>query len=73
MPDHEDGRRDAVHGAVGDDHAGEVKTTELVTISRPAVVSTLAGVGLMLDETKGLRQGSRKRGSFPGSYATTTV
>ncbi len=34
--------------------AGEVKTTELVTISRPAVVSTLAEVGLMLDETKAL-------------------
>ncbi len=33
--------------------AGEV-TTELVTISRPAVVSTLAEVGLMLDETKAL-------------------
>ena len=34
--------------------AGEVKTMELVTFSRPAVVSTLAEVGLMLDETKGL-------------------
>jgi len=34
--------------------AGEVKTTELVTISRPAVVSTLAEIGLMLDETKTL-------------------
>ncbi len=34
--------------------AGEVKTTELVTFSRPAVVSTLAEVGLMLDETKAL-------------------
>ncbi len=32
--------------------AGEVKTTELVTISRPAVVSTLAEVGLVLAETK---------------------
>ncbi len=32
--------------------AGEVKTTELVTISRPGVVSTLAEIGLMLDETK---------------------
>ena len=31
--------------------AGEVKTTELVTISRPAVVGTLAEVGLMLAET----------------------
>jgi len=30
--------------------AGEVKTTELVTISRPAVVSTLAEVGFMLAE-----------------------
>jgi len=33
---------------------GEVKTTELVTISRPGVVSTLAEIGLMLDETKTL-------------------
>jgi len=32
--------------------AGEVKTTELVTFSRPGVVSTLAEVGLMLAETK---------------------
>ena len=34
--------------------AGAVKTTELVTFSRPAVVSTLAKVGLMLAETKTL-------------------
>ena len=34
--------------------AGEVKTTELVTFSRPGVVSTLAAVGLMLAETKAL-------------------
>ncbi len=34
--------------------AGEVKTIELVTISRPGVVSTLAEVGLMLDESKAL-------------------
>ncbi len=34
--------------------AGEVRTTELVTISRPAVVGTLAEVGLVLDETKTL-------------------
>ena len=34
--------------------AGEVKTTELVTFSRPGVVSTLAEVGLMLAETKTL-------------------
>ncbi len=32
--------------------AGEVTTTELVTFSRPGVVSTLAEVGLMLAETK---------------------
>ena len=32
--------------------AGEVKTTELVTFSRPAVVSTLVEVGLVLDESK---------------------
>ncbi|MGI4946291.1 MAG: hypothetical protein ACRYHQ_38005 [Janthinobacterium lividum] len=32
--------------------AREVKTTELVTFSRPAVVSTPAEVGLMLDEIK---------------------
>ena len=31
---------------------GEVRSTELGTISRPAVVSTLAEIGLMLDETK---------------------
>ena len=34
--------------------AGEVKTTELVTISRPGVVSTLAEIGLVLAETKAL-------------------
>jgi len=34
--------------------AGEVTTTELVTFSRPAVVSTLAEVGLALAETKAL-------------------
>ena len=33
---------------------GEVTTTELVTFSRPGVVSTLAEVGLMLAETKTL-------------------
>ncbi len=33
---------------------GEVTTTELVTFSRPAVVSTLAEVGLVLSETKTL-------------------
>ena len=32
--------------------ASEVKTTERGTISRPAAVSTLAEIGLMLDETK---------------------
>jgi len=34
--------------------AGEVKTTELVTFSRPAMISTLAEVGLMLAESKTL-------------------
>jgi len=34
--------------------AGEVTTTELVTFSRPGVVSTLAEVGFVLDETKTL-------------------
>ncbi len=34
--------------------AGKVKMTELVTFSRPAVVSTLAEIGLMLAETKTL-------------------
>ncbi len=34
--------------------AGEVKSTELVTLSRPAMVGTLAEVGLVLDETKAL-------------------
>jgi len=33
---------------------GEVRTTELVTFSRPGVVSTLAEIGLMLAETKAL-------------------
>ena len=33
---------------------GEVKTTELVTFRRPAMVSTLAEVGLMLVEAKAL-------------------
>jgi hypothetical protein len=32
--------------------AGKVKTTELVTFGRPALVSTFAEIGLMLDETK---------------------
>ena len=31
-----------------------VKSTELVTFSRPAVVSTLAEIGLVLAETKTL-------------------
>ncbi len=34
--------------------AGEVTTTELVTFSRPVVVSTLAEIGLVLAETKTL-------------------
>jgi len=34
--------------------AGEVTTTELATFSRPAMVSTLAEVGLVLSETKAL-------------------
>ena len=34
--------------------AGEVTTTELVTFSRPAIVSTLAEIGLVLAETKTL-------------------
>ncbi len=34
--------------------AGEVKSTELVTLSRPAIVGTLAEVGLVLAETKAL-------------------
>ncbi len=55
MPDHEGGGRDAVDGAVGgEDKRGEVKTTELVTFSRPAVIGTLAEVGLMLAESKTL-------------------
>ncbi len=33
---------------------GEVTTSELVTFSRPGVVSTLAEIGLMLAETKTL-------------------
>jgi len=31
---------------------GEVKTTELVTFSRPAMISTLAEIGLLLAESK---------------------
>jgi len=34
--------------------AGEVTTPELVTFSRPVVVSTLAEIGLVLSETKAL-------------------
>jgi len=34
--------------------AGEVTTTELATVSRPAMVSTLAEVGLVLSKTKAL-------------------
>jgi len=34
--------------------AGELKATELVMFSRPAVIGTLAEVGLLLDETKTL-------------------
>ncbi len=34
--------------------AGELKSTELVAISRPAMVRTLAEIGLMLAETKAL-------------------
>ena len=34
--------------------AGEVNTTELATFSRPAMISTLAEIGLMLSETKTL-------------------
>ncbi len=34
--------------------AGEVTTTELATVSRPVMVSTLAEVGLVLSETKAL-------------------
>jgi len=34
--------------------AGEVKTTELVTFSRPGMVGTLAEIGLMLAEAKAL-------------------
>jgi len=33
---------------------GEVTTTELVTFSRPVMVSTLAEIGLVLSETKAL-------------------
>ncbi len=33
---------------------GEVKTTELVTFSRPAMIRTLSEVGLVLSETKTL-------------------
>ena len=34
--------------------AGEVETTELVTFSRPAMISTLAEIGLLLAESKTL-------------------
>jgi len=54
MPDHEGGGRDAVDGAAGGkDKLGEV-TTELATFSRPAMIGTLAEVGLVLSETKTL-------------------
>ncbi len=45
--------------------AWEVKSTELVTFSRPAVVSTLAGGGLMLAETKTLLGVSKIWGATP--------
>ena len=34
--------------------AGEVKTTELATITRPATASTLAEIGIVLAEAKAL-------------------
>jgi len=43
---------DAVDGAAGSE--GEVTTTELAPVSRPAMVSTLAEVGIVLSETKTL-------------------
>ncbi len=42
--------------------AGEVTTTELVTYSRPGVVGTFAEIGLMLAETKTLRNSQPPRG-----------
>ena len=55
MFDYEGGRRDTVDGAAGgEDKPGVVTKTELVTFNRPAVVSMLADIGLMLDETKAL-------------------
>ena len=46
---------------------GEVKTTELVTFSRPGVVSTLAEIGLVLTETKTLLAKLQARAWFkPG-------
>ena len=35
--------------------AGEVETTDLATITRPATASTFAEIGLMLAEAKALR------------------
>ena len=51
---------------------GEVKTTELVTFSRPAIVNTLAEIGLTLAEAKALLaelQGSLLCGQVAGYAA----
>ncbi len=45
---------------------GEVTTTELVTFSRPVMVSTLAEVGLVLSETKALLAKLRERPEIGG-------
>jgi len=39
--------------------AGEVKKTELVTFIRPAMISTLSEIGLVLPETKTLSANRR--------------
>ena len=49
----------------GEDKREEVKTTELVTFSRLAVVSTLAKISLMLAETNTDRGRSQSTGQRP--------
>jgi hypothetical protein len=44
---------------------GEVETTELVTFSRPAIVDTLAEIGLTLAEAKALLDRAAGSGRRP--------
>ena len=54
---------------------GEVKTTELVTLSRSSVIGTLAEIGLMLAETKTLfaRQCAKLWDDYAAAAATVLL